>query len=165
MLKLTTGEGASASDVNDDMVMARGVGGAPGCADVHTTTECVTRRISERNCSGRGRPSSGSAEEEPEEGERGRTVGAAGGATRKARASGEAVWKEGWPGAAGGTRSVRGSRLAAGSGCCCCCCGGWGGGGRNVPRGRRVLLQAEHGCRGVVPGRSGRITAGAGPEP
>ena len=54
MLKLTTGVGASASDVNEDMAMARGVGGwcapRPGEVDVQTTTEWETRRMRTRTC-------------------------------------------------------------------------------------------------------------------
>jgi hypothetical protein len=69
MLKLTTGVGSRESEVKDDMVMARGVGrrvavvfeeeelpDSPpaGSVEVHTTTECDTSRMRERNCSGSG---------------------------------------------------------------------------------------------------------------
>lgn len=50
-LKVITGVGVSVSDVNDDMVMARG---APSCTAVHTTTDCVISRITALSCSGGG---------------------------------------------------------------------------------------------------------------
>jgi hypothetical protein len=55
MLKVTTGGapgGASVSDVSDDMVMARGVGGVVrGSVAVQTVAGCVSRRIAVRKCS------------------------------------------------------------------------------------------------------------------
>lgn len=67
MLKLTAGDGLIARDVNDDMVMARGIGSVPSscdpgsgleavgsCVDVQTTTEWVSRRIRLRNWLGKG---------------------------------------------------------------------------------------------------------------
>lgn len=88
-MKDTTGPGpgARASDVNDDMVMARGLRDA-GAVDVHTTTECVSRRIRARSCSGRGRDAGSEADE------CGCTEGAVGGAIFQARELGEGeAWK------------------------------------------------------------------------
>lgn len=59
-LKDTTGAGLRASDVKEDIVMARGVGGrecVPGVVEVQTTTECASSRISARSCSDMGRVS------------------------------------------------------------------------------------------------------------
>jgi hypothetical protein len=67
MLKLTTEVGRRAREVKEDMVMARGIGGSEregdGWVEVQTTTECVRRRITVRNCSGRGGVVVGSVEE------------------------------------------------------------------------------------------------------
>lgn len=72
MLNVTMGIGRRESEVKEDMVMPRGVGpcvSSPGPGSgvdvgvdmaVHTTTECGRKRITARNCSGRGRESCGS---------------------------------------------------------------------------------------------------------
>ena len=76
MLKLTAGLGFKARDVNDDMVMARGIACVPfsfdpgsdleaavRCVDVQTTTEFVRRRIMLRNWWDNGTATSTSADE------------------------------------------------------------------------------------------------------
>lgn len=55
MFSATTGVGLRDREVKDDSVMARGDGGdvvVAGTIDVQTTTECVTRRMRARSCSG-----------------------------------------------------------------------------------------------------------------
>lgn len=56
MLNETSGVGDNVNDVNDDMVMARGV---PLCVAVHTTMGFVKSRSTERICSGRAVSASG----------------------------------------------------------------------------------------------------------
>jgi hypothetical protein len=60
MLKDTTGVGFRVSEVKEDIVIARGMDlfwwlSLGGEVDVRTTTGCVSRRISARNCSERAR--------------------------------------------------------------------------------------------------------------
>lgn len=56
-LNVTRGVGWRARDVNEDIVMARGM---PSCVDVQTTTELVSSRMAERICSEREDAESGS---------------------------------------------------------------------------------------------------------